>query len=95
MGIALEYAFLVAIIGGLAAIGVAHFLESIEDDELRDAREARPESPAPDLIPLRIAASAHNLQTVASLPSRSAYSARSAVSRISHAEVSFRQPSVR
>lgn len=41
MGIALEYAFLVAIAGGLAAIYLAYFLESIEDEQMQNRREAR------------------------------------------------------
>jgi hypothetical protein len=40
MGIALEYAFVVAVAGGLVAICLAHFLESIEDEQMQDRPEA-------------------------------------------------------
>lgn len=57
MGIALEYAFLVAIAGGIAAICVAYVLEIREDAEMRHGRDAGRGIPATAHVPLRRAVS--------------------------------------
>ena len=52
MGIALSYAFLLAIAGGVAAICVAYWLELAEDGESEPEREREAAEPVPEPRPL-------------------------------------------
>ena len=84
MGIALEYAFVVAVAGGLAAICLAYVLESIEDEQIEDRSEPRYGSPVPERMPLRSTAFVkQHPRQMTRLPLRVDYSPRHAASRSS------------
>ena len=83
MGVALEYAFLVAVAGGLAAICLAYLLESIEDEQMQDRSEPRHGSPLPERMPLRAMAVTPPPRQMTRLPPRVDYPPRRAASRFS------------